>query len=285
VRPGLRATASLAALLAASALACPPELQVSGDRLFLPVTINGIETEALLDSGAEMTLLDAGFARRKGFAVDGSETIRGTGGTDEVTFAQGVDLKVIGVSLEDRTVAVLDLADISERLVGEPVHAIVGRELFDSGRFYLDIGTRQFCRIDRDAEPAGVRLPLAEHKGIMQFPVTIEDLDPVQADFDLGNGSEVLVGRDYALANGLLDPERVVGQSMGGGIGGAVSRDLVRLEEITVAGVSFPDVIAAVDATGNAADANVGVAILRNFRMTIDFPLKAVWLAAIDSGN
>lgn len=282
---GSRAGVLLAALLATSAIACPPELRVSGDRLFLPVTVNGIETEALLDSGAEMTLLDAGFARRTGFALEGSETIRGTGGSDEVSFAQGADLRTVGVSLEDRTVAVLDLGDISERLVGEPVHAIVGRELFDSGRFYLDIGKRQFCRIDREAEPAGARLRLAEHRGIMQFPVVIEDLEPVQADFDLGNGSEVLIGRDYALANGLLDPGRFVGRSMGGGIGGAVSRDLVRLDKITVAGVPFTGVIAAVDPTGNAAAANIGVAILRNFTMTIDFPQQAVWLLAVGSDD
>lgn len=285
MRSMTRAALLLTALLATSAVACPSELRVAGDRLFLSVEISGIGTEALLDSGAEMTLVNAGFARRTGLVVAGSETIRGTGGTDEVSFAQGVDLRAAGVSLEGRTVAVLDLSDISERLVGEPVNAIIGRELFDSGRFFLDIGQRQFCRITDAAEPAGVRLPLTEHKGIMQFPVRIERLEPVQADFDLGNGSQVLIGRDFALAHGLLEPERIVGESLGGGIGGAVSRDLVRLEEITVAGVPFRGVIAAVDPTGNAAAANIGVAILRNFKMTIDFPQKALWLAAVASSN
>lgn len=279
------ATILLTALLALPAVACPPQLRVEEDRLFVPVEINGSKTEALLDSGAEMTLIDAGFARRIALAVAGSETARGTGGTEEVSFAQGVDLEAIGVSLGDRTVAVLDLADISERLVGEPVNAIIGRELFDAGRFFLDIEKGLFCVADHRAELQGVRLPLVEHRGIMQVPVTIENLETVYADFDLGNGSEVLIGRSFALENGLLDSGRVVGAKSGGGIGGAVTRELIELENLTLAGVSFSPVIAAVDSTDDAAAANIGVSILRNFAMTIDFAGHAVWLTPTESAK
>lgn len=277
------ATILLTVLLAAPAIACPPQLRVQRDRLFVSVEINGNETEALLDSGAEMTLIDAGFARRIGLVIAGSEIARGTGGTEEVSFAQGVDIDAIGVSLKDRTVAVFDLADISERLLGEQVDAIVGRELFDAGRFFLNVEKKQFCITEEQTESQGVRLTLVEHKGIMQVPVAIENLEPVWADFDLGNGSEVLIGRHYALQNDLLNSSRVVGTKEGGGIGGAVSRELIELETVTLADVSFPGVIAAVDSSDDAPDVNIGVSILRNFAMTIDFPSHEVWLTPVES--
>jgi len=275
--------ALLIAFMGATAFACPPQLRVAGDRIFVQIEINGVKTEALLDSGAEMTLIDAGFARRISLVTAGSETARGTGGTEEVRFAQSVDIEAVGVKLYDSTVAVLDLSDISERLVGEPVNAVVGRELFDSGRFFLDIEQGQFCIAEDLAEPQGVRLTLIEHKGIMQVPVTFEDLETVYADFDLGNGSEVLIGRSYALQNHLLDSSRLVGTKIGGGIGGAVSRELIELETLTIAGVSFPAVIAAIDSTEDAPAANIGVSILRNFVMMIDFAEHAVWFTAIES--
>ncbi len=88
----------------------------------------------------------------------------------------------------------------------------------------------------------------------------------------------MLIGAAYAERAGLLAPDRIVGQKSGGGIGGEVERDLVVLAELEVAGVSFRDVPAAIDRTDNAGDVNVGVRILRNFVITVDFAENAVWL-------
>ena len=257
-------------------------VRVTGDRLFVPVIINGVATEALLDSGAEMTLLDAGFARRLGLELAGSEVARGTGGEEEVRFATGLDIRTTDTVLEDSAVAVLDLSDISTRLVGEPLTAVMGRELFDSGRFLLDIQGGTFERLDAGSQPEGIHLPLGDQAGIKQIPVLIENVQ-ASADFDLGNGSNMLVGRDFAAANGWLSPERRAGKAAGGGLGGALTRDLVRLRSVTVAGVRFADVTAAVDPTDTASEANVGVSLLRNFVLVIDFPGGVVWLAPRES--
>lgn len=257
-------------------------LRLAGDRLFVPVVVNGTATEALLDSGAEMTLVDAGFARRLDLALQGSETARGTGGEQEVRFASGVDIESTGTRLDDLTVAVLDLSDISERLVGEPVRLVLGRDLFDAGRFLLDIRNGRFRRVDDSHRPQGVRLSLTDHAGIKQIPVEIEGV-PALADFDLGNGSEMLIGRKFAAANGWLTPGRLLGTREGGGLGGAVERDLLRLDALSLAGKRFTDITAAVDDTANAAQANVGVDVLEHFLMTIDFPRNAVWLETYDA--
>lgn len=265
---------------ASDAAAAPTAtLIVRGDRLFVPARLNGVETrDALLDSGAELSLVDADFARRAGLATAGTETARGTGGEEEVSFAQGATLEAAGIVLEDRTVAVLDLGDIASRLVGSPLTMIVGRELFDAARLAIDIEGASLTVVPRELEPAGQRLPMQTHKGLQTIPVAVEGGAPAQADFDLGNGSEVLIGATFAERAGLLAPERITGQKTGGGIGGEVVRDLVVLSALEVAGVTFRDVSAAIDRTDNAADVNIGVRILRHFRITTDFAENSVWL-------
>lgn len=253
-------------------------LIVSGDRLFVPAKINGRETEALLDSGAELSFADRAFAGEIGLVAAGSETARGTGGEEEVTFAQGVTIEAAGMVLEDRTIAVLDLSALSARLIGAPLAFVIGRELFDEARLSIDIEAGAIEAVARDLTPTGVKLPLTTHKGIETIPVSVEGGAPVQADFDLGNGSEVLIGEGYAERLGLLEPGRIVGQKTGGGIGGAVVNDLVVLADLEIAGMVFHNVTAAIDRTDGAADVNVGVRILRNFRMTVDFAEKSLWL-------
>ena len=258
------------------------QLVVKGDRLFLTVRLNGAETQdALLDSGAELSLVDMAFAASAGLVTAGSETARGTGGEEEVSFAQGVTLEAVGLRLEDRAVAVLDLRPIAERVVGAPLSMVVGRELFDAARLAIDIPGSSIAVVSRGVDPPGVRLDMQTHKGLQTVPVSVEGNAPVQADFDLGNGNEVLVGAGFAERMGLLAPERIVGQKTGGGIGGEVIRDLVVLKKLELAGVTFNDVPAAIDRTDTAADLNIGVRILRQFRMTVDFAENTVWLEPV----
>ena len=264
-----------AASLAGAAGAEP--LELFNDRLFLPVTVNGERVVGLLDSGAEMTVLDDDFGRRLGIETAGSAVGRGTGAqTVEATFAEHLRVEAAGVSLEQRA-AVIDLGEVSQRLVGRNVELILGRELFDNARLRIDV---EAGTIDAGAPvPAGAaRLPVTTRRGIPTVPVTVEGQGPVQADFDLGNGSGVLIGRAYAERIGLAAPDRIVGRRSGGGIGGAVERDQVVLRSLVVAGREFRDVPAGIDPDDDASDVNIGTSILRHFVITTDFPEGAVWL-------
>lgn len=253
-------------------------LIVRGDRLFLPVVVNGVETEALLDSAAELSLVDDDFAASAGLQLAGEETARGTGGSEQVRFAEGVDIEAVGATMRGRTVAVFDLGDISERLVGARVDVVLGRDLFDQGRLLIDIENNRIAFVDAEVEPVGVRIELKESRGVETMPIVIEGGGAIEADFDLGNGSEMLIGAGFAARGGLSAPERIVGEREGGGVGGAVTRKLVRLAEVEIAGVQFKDIEAAIDETESAPDANVGVRLLRQFVITVDFPQHALWL-------
>ena len=278
------AVAFASALLAwpvAPAAAQSERLETFNNRLFLPVTVNGRQAVALLDSAAEMTILDDDFAALLGLESVGSATAHGSGeAAMEARFADHVAIEAAGVGLEQR-VAILDLGEVSQRLIGRPVALILGRELFDNARLRIDVegGTLSLA----EGPPArGVRLPLGEHRGTPTIPADVEGHEPVQAVFDLGNGSEVLIGHAYAERIGLTAPQRIVERRSGGGLGGVRQRDIVALRNLRVGGREFRDVPAAIDPGETASDLNLGTSILRHFIITTDFANRAVWLEPRD---
>ncbi len=264
-----------AALLPLSAAAAAP-LETFNNRLFVPVLVNGHRATALLDSAAEMTIFDDDFAARLGLLQAGSATAHGSGAdTMQARFAEHVLIHSSGVSMEAR-VGILDLGDVSRRILGRDVDMLLGRDLFDRARLRIDpaAGT---IEVDA-ARPRGVRLPLGEHRGIPTVPASVEGHPPVATVFDTGNGSDVLIGRAYAQRIGLAAPERIVERRSGGGLGGAQGFDIVVLRTLTIAGRSFRGVRAAIDPGETASDLNIGMSILRHFRITADFPRRAIWL-------
>jgi predicted aspartyl protease len=251
-------------------------LELRSNRVYIPVIINGTATEALLDSAAEMTFVDTRLAEKIGLKPEGSETAQGSGGSTQVRFAKNVNISGAGVQLENLTVALLDMTELSKKVVNTELGIILGREYFDAARVRIDIEGRTIEKLDAAHEPMGVKLPLTSARGIEHFPAVVEGTQ-VGADIDLGNGSEVLIGRKFAEKIGLLAPGRVVEKKTGGGIGGTLERDIVVLKSITIAGVPFENVRAAIDPQPTAGDVNVGTSILRHFVLVIDFGAHAVW--------
>ena len=245
-------------------------------RLFIAAEINGVATEGLLDSGAEASLIDDDLARVANFPAGRGTTIRGSGGEQQAELVRGVTIDSLGVELKPDIVVVMDLADLSERLIKRPTRAVVGRELFDSGRLRIDIRGRAIDRMDTSSEPPGRRLQLIPHAGIESIPVILNGRAAL-AEFDLGNGSQVMVSR--ALAEELR--LKATGRTAGGGIGGALVRDTATLDRLEVAGIVFRDVPAVIDDQPNANDLNIGTSILRHFLITTDFRDKAVWLQPV----
>lgn len=270
-----------AALLAPGCARAAPgvtPLRLAGDRIYLDATINGVAVEALLDSGAELTVLDSSFADRLRLGRGTEATARGTGAaTAQARLVGGVTTQVAGLTLRSPTIAVIDLGDISRRLAHRRIDAIIGRDLFDASRLAINLARGTLAVIERRREPAGERLMLTPRRGIETIPVIIEG-ETVQADFDLGNGGRVLVGGETA--ERLLRDGRATATVGAGGIGGETRQRTLTLRELVIAEQRFTNVPAAVDASPTAAPANIGVRILRNFDLITDFPERVIWLRA-----
>jgi len=284
------AVLALSALAAHPASAAPPVAGntypltlTRGSRLIVAASVNGRPVSALLDSAAEATILDRDLARR--LKLGAGQTVVGQGSgraSFDVTLVSGVTLEALGLTLGDQTVAVGDLSDVGRRLLGHRVEIILGREIFDAARVSIDINGRRIAVVPRDQEPPGVRLQLVTEHGVETIPVRVESGEPVRATFDLGNGSRVLIGAALATRMRLLVDGRTVTTDRGGGLGGEAMRQVITLRSIEIAGRQFRDVSAAVDPQPSASDVNVGIALLRHFRITTDFADRAVWLEPRD---
>lgn len=268
----IRALMVLALAFACTAASAEPLRMING-RLFIGAEVNGVATEALLDSGAEASIVDPELAAKARLPDGTPQKIRGSGGEADARIVEGVTIRALGVELHPEAVIVMDLGELSKRLIKHATHAIVGRELFDAARLRIDIAEGEVAVVSRDARPPGKVIPLTPHAGIESIPAVVNGRR-VSAEFDLGNGSGVLISR--ALANKLK--LKSVGRRSGGGIGGAVDRDLVTLATLDVAGKRFRNVTAAVDAQPNANDLNIGTSILQHFLITADFKQRSVWL-------
>ena len=287
--PGRRAAIALLTALASGygstqdAARTYPLSLTAGSRLLIDAKINGRAVVALLDSAAETTILDRKFAQT--LHLTGGQAVAGQG-SGKTSFAaaliSGVQLEAAGLSLANQTVAVADLTDVGRRLLARPIDVILGREIFDAARLMIDIDVRRMAVVSRDRDPQGVRLELVTEHGVETVPVRVEGSAAVRATFDLGNGSQVLISEALARRMNLLTDGRAVGVAQGGGLGGEATRQVITLRELELAGRHFKGVEAAVDSQPSASDLNIGVSVLRHFRITTDFANHAVWLDARD---
>lgn len=265
--------AALGAMMLVAAPAAADPLVFDNGRLFIAAQVNGLTTEALLDSAAEASLIDPVFAAKAKLPEGAAQTIRGSGGEAKARIVEGVTIEALGQTLHPEAVVVADLSELSRRLIKRPTQVVIGRELFDAARLRVDIGRREAILVSSAAEPKGRRLALTKVHGVEAIDVVANGVTG-QAEVDLGNGSGLLISRSFANKLKLT----TVGRKPGGGIGGEVQRDLVRLASLDVAGKRYRELVAAVDDQPTASDLNIGTSILKDFVLTTDFSQRAVWL-------
>jgi hypothetical protein len=266
-------SAALLLLAAETAPSAAEPFLLYNHRLFIGARINNVPTEALLDSAAEASLVDPAFAAAARLPAGQAITIKGSGGSARAHIVEGVELEAVGVVMHPEALVITDLGDISRRLVKRPVNAIIGRELFDSARLVLDFRSKTIEVLNPHSSPDGVELPLTHHAGIESIPAIANGVK-AQAEFDLGNGSDVLISKAFAERLHL----KTVGTSAGGGIGGEHRRDMVELDRLEVGDKVFRHVRAAIDVQPSANDLNIGTKILGDFQITTDFANRRIWL-------
>jgi predicted aspartyl protease len=212
------------------------------------VTIAGQTVRALIDSGAQYSVIDGGLFDALGLtrAFDLPLVAYGVGGG--VQMGRGTTLRIAlgAMRIVSLRAAILTLGPLAMR-EGLSAPLILGQDVLGEAVLELDTEGRRLRFHDRADHvlPADV-LPVAVGKarGALSTEVTVEGLR-VQAVVDTGASALLALGRETAARAGLLDgrPTRR-GSSIV--LGGAIASQLALARSITVGEQTYRDVETAI---------------------------------------
>lgn len=200
------------------------------------VVVDGVEVVALIDSGAEYSVVDQAWRRRR----TGSETFAapmvafGLGGRAQL--GRGVKLQVDlpDLTIRDLHAAVLDLGPLAGAGgLGTPL--ILGQDVLRRMVLELDPTARRLRLVAREgfvADPSMVAAPV-KRRGGLTAEVTVEGA-AVRALIDTGASSLLAMNRTTARAAGLLDG-RTVARSDSLVLGGLLAAQAVQARTVTFA--------------------------------------------------
>lgn len=253
-----------------------------GNRIILSGRINGIETPMVLDSGAGVTTLDKAFAEKIGLTGGQKIEALGTGGSQDAELYQNVTIEAGNLRLSGATVVAIDLSQIS-KAIGRPMPVVLGRELFVNSVVGLDFDRSELTLAPSTnfVPPAGAtEVKLRREGTIHNIPISIGGLPPVEAAFDIGNGGALSVSKEYHEANPLF-AKLPYAIGLGGGVGGVHEMKRVTVPKVEIAGFSFDAVPADLGSKPDGpykGGANVGIQLLRPFKLTMDLGHDRLWL-------
>lgn len=254
-------------------------------QIFIPATIRGREAAVMLDTGAEVTLIDKTLAEELGIIGEGEIPTLGTSGSDQVALARGVDIRMGDVTLKNLTVGLYDFVPLAAAL-GRPLPVLLGKEVMNEAVVDIDFAARRIRVIDRSDYqplPEARELKLVTTSGLRALPVRIEDGPEVLGMFDLGSGAPMTLFPAYAAEQGLL-AGRPVSEARSHGVGGASTVSMMTVQRLTLAGFDVDAVPASVPPlhgvwVRDVAAANLGLPLFSRFRLAMDFAGDRLFLA------
>jgi hypothetical protein len=254
----------------------PPVPRVPFDftdgKIRLPVRIKDIEVSAVLDSGGQYHVMDAGLARTFGIALFDKVNLGTLSGNVSGRLSDPVDIVVAGQALPQSQFVVVDLSHMSQS-VGRAVDLIIGQPLFR--RFDVDFDFAQLTLAvmppkDYVLPESGAMAPLATAARGM----TVEAILPVgsvQATVDTGSEACLTFSPSAAKRLGVLK-DGPVSTALIGGLGAARVGRVTSIKNVLISGQEFEDVPVVVSPREFGGDAVLGCGLLSHCHVAFDFP-------------
>lgn len=202
------------------------------------VTVNGVGVRALVDSGAQYSVIDRSLVQTLGLTdvFNIPMVAYGVGGEPQVGRGTALDVAVGRLRLDGLRAAILDLGPLAgEQGLGAPL--ILGQDVLRELVLELDTTGRRMRFLKREVwAPTPDLAPVAVSRAgkALQAGITVEGAT-VEAVIDTGASALLAVTRETAQAAGLLDGrERRPGRSI-------VLGGTVRAEAVTVRTLTFGD--------------------------------------------
>lgn len=259
----------------------------TGDTMVVRAAVGGISVAAVLDSGSAASIISASLAARLG--LDGTEkrTIRGLGGRASASIVRGLDIMI---GRQARHLALAYTADLgtASAAFGRPIDLVLGQDVLAGRCLALDFANARYALAERFAGgPDWTSAPMGHgsNRELLVY-ASIAGLDPVPLVVDLGSSTALIVSRDYADRHGLWAGKPHSTAALGGVDGKRLATTfMVERTEVAGLGVDAIPALAMDDWLSNSTVGNIGLPLLAQFDVVLDFTVGRLWLHALASGH
>ncbi|TFI59456.1 hypothetical protein E2493_04495 [Sphingomonas parva] len=262
----------------------PLRYETASGHIFFRVAANGQETWALLDSGAGMALIDLGFARSIGAALEAAPSVSQTASDGTVlpgTLAPDVEI-VAPHQFETRMPLVaLDLTDAS-RALGRPIGIVIGASLLNHLGVHIDPVRRELGFTRKGTKLGSDFTPLPLHEG--RFVEMTIGKTGVRLAVDTGSDGAISLTRAAWARSGETAPALGTTTARGAGAG-ALRGVYTFVPQVTIGPFTERAVKVDIGDWPTAAqDGALGMGFLGRFTIVLDIGGGTLWLKPNGSG-
>ncbi|MGL2993878.1 PDZ domain-containing protein [Flavobacterium sp. TSSA_36] len=271
--------------------------QLINNLIFIPITVNGVELNFLLDTGVEETLLFSLDDKKELnlFNVDkiqlrglgSNESIEGLKSSNNYMFVRGL------VSTKQIFYIILDQNFNLSSHIGIPVNGIIGTQFFKNNLVEID-----YLRKKISVSKPNPKYQQKLNKQFVSFPVSIEKAKPyfnVQLKMqdvyieskmliDIGNSDAIWIFQNYTA--GITVPEKNFDDFLGKGFSGDIEGKRAKISELKMANFKFSTPIVAFPDSSSLKHVkmvenrvgSIGAEIFRRFRVVFDYERGTIYL-------
>ncbi len=271
--------------------------QLINNLIFIPINVNGVELNFLLDTGVEETIL-LGLDDKDKVSLFNVQKVklRGLGSDEAIEGLKSTDNQLSVNGLVDKNhnlYIVLDQSFNFSSHVGVPINGIIGYHFFKRHLIAVDYERKQIV-VFRDSEKlrkkinrrySSVPISIEKNKPYVNAQVILEH-DPVDAKLllDLGNSDALWLFENKA--KGIVLPKNNFEDYLGKGFSGDISGSRARISQFQLAGfqfnepiIAFPDANSLKNVTMVAdRKGSVGGEIFRRFSLIFDYPSQTLFV-------
>jgi len=254
-----------------------PQPIIGGDKgpfIVVEVVLNGQKLPALIDTGAEVSTVDASIAKQIGLKASGSYGITGIGGKQAAAQKAPIDQLAIGGFI--RNGGIVGVADLSglRAAARQPFVMVLGADVLLQVALFVDRDNLSLLVVPNNANAAGSNwvAPLRiQQPGNRLMTNLSVDGHSISVRLDTGTEDE-LVLRDTKWTE-IVSPTARTTTLMAAGAAGLQAMPLVRLDGVKIGDKPVGDAMAtqetSVTATGQS-DGVLGMGLLSRFNLFLN---------------
>lgn len=254
-----------------------PQPIIDGDKgpfIVVEVELDGHKLPALLDTGAEVSIVDASIAKRIGLKASGSYGITAMDGKQAPAQKAPIGQLTIGGFI--RKGGIVGIADLSatRSAAGQPFEMILGADILLQVALFVDRDNLSLLVIPNSANAAGSTwvAPLrVQQPGNLLMTNLSVDGHPITVELDTGADGELML-RDAKWAE-IVSPTARTTTFVGASAAGLRATPLVRLHDVRIGDKPTGDAIATrvtnATATGQS-DGLLGMGLLSRYTLFLN---------------